>query len=370
MPTIMQENQENLTNYSVIIDAVYKLLSNDTAGASNIALALVNSGCRDSASLSLVSLCLLAAKDRTGLIKLFEAVSADRHNLHLIEGMKDLFIHENKFVNFDNANAANNYYNFLEKISKDNNTNNSYGFDRANYPLQVELNGDLIWIYADMLPFLWHVVHKVVVNFVLRIIAETGHYDWVKQRIKPGDIVFDIGSNIGLFTTMMSTGVGDTGKVYAFEPNPPAYKDLNRILKLNQMYNVDTYEFAVSDANGMVSFNQINSGDVSREGSGIVRDSDLVTSNPQISIITVPSISLDYIVNLKNVQPTLLKIDVEGAEWFVVEGAKETLEKYKPKIVMEFHADPQGNFDHEKMHAILKQYGYNIVVEGKNYFCE
>jgi FkbM family methyltransferase len=190
----------------------------------------------------------------------------------------------------------------------------------------------------------------------------------VRERLAPGDVVYDVGANVGLFTNMMSRRVGALGKVRAFEPNPPVFEDLKRIVILNQLTNVDLYPVAISDSEGVAVFNQILSGDVTREASGLVVEGHNQTVLH--SAISVATTTLDLVAAVTPQPPSLIKIDVEGAEFHVLRGVRGTLARYHPKLVIEFHPDSSGYFDHMAMEDLLKTYKYKFQVLGKSYFCE
>jgi len=65
-----------------------------------------------------------------------------------------------------------------------------------------------------------------------------------------------------------------------------------------------------------------------------------------------------------------LKIDVEGAEFLVLEGARRCIERHRPTLVIEVHADEHGRFDTERLHAYLEEYGYVYYRRDKTYYCE
>jgi hypothetical protein len=70
-----------------------------------------------------------------------------------------------------------------------------------------------------------------------------------------------------------------------------------------------------------------------------------------------------------SVTPRLIKIDVEGAEFSVLDGGRQTIKAARPLLVIEFHPDEAGNFDHSKLESYLDQYGYRFVRELKTYYC-
>jgi len=137
--------------------------------------------------------------------------------------------------------------------------------------------------------------------------------EFFRRYLRPNDVVIDVGANIGFFTLISSTLVGKHGKVYAFEAHPRIYKYLQGNLVLNRVDNVYAFNLALGNKSGTVKFSDKKSDD---------RNSVVVDE----SGITVPAERLDA-VGIESVSVSLLKIDVEGYEKFVLEGAGHTLQK-------------------------------------------
>jgi len=134
-----------------------------------------------------------------------------------------------------------------------------------------------------------------------------------RRYLRPNDVVVDVGANIGFFTLMYSMLVGEHGKVYAFEPHPRIYKYLQGNLALNRVENVYPLNLALGNRNGAVMFSD-KKGD---DRNSVVADD---------SGITVPAKRLGE-VGIENGSVSLLKIDVEGYEKFVIEGAGHLMQK-------------------------------------------
>ncbi len=146
-----------------------------------------------------------------------------------------------------------------------------------------------------------------------------------KQICTEGDIVLDVGANIGAHTLAMSHFVGQTGRVHAFEPQPVIFQTLCANVALNSFTNVSCYNMALSDKEGQVLIPNI---DYSKPGNyGGINVQQFEQGH------RVPEIRIDKLLNVNRLK--LIKIDVEGMEHEVISGAKETIKKHQPVIYME-----------------------------------
>ena len=152
----------------------------------------------------------------------------------------------------------------------------------------------------------------------------------VKNEIKSGDTVVDVGANIGYYTLIFAKLVGNTGKVIAFEPEPKNFKILKKNISINKLTNVILEQKIVSNKNEKTKLFLANS--------GIVGHHINPTKN-STNFIEVDSVTLDdyFLTNNISKKINFLKIDVEGAEIKVLEGAKTILRNDKIKIFTEFN---------------------------------
>ena len=177
--------------------------------------------------------------------------------------------------------------------------------------------------------------------FIAGSIAQHGYWEpdlekVMRKIIRPGDTVMDIGANIGYFTAVMAECTGKEGRVYAVEALTPLAKLIETSKKYNNWFNVTVYPYALSNAHDTAYFlvNSINPG-----GSCIVSPEEAAIKSkirPQ-SIIEVATYKLDILLEQAPLNRLdYIKMDVEGAESLVLDGARETISHFKPKITMEF----------------------------------
>jgi FkbM family methyltransferase len=161
---------------------------------------------------------------------------------------------------------------------------------------------------------------------------ETTEIEFVRQSLQPGNVFLDVGANAGAYTIIAAKEVGTTGHVYAFEPGVRELSLLRHNIAINNLTNVTVIEKAVSNYKGTTKFA------ISQDGA---MNSLAETNHPQQKIAewqTVEIISLDDFVEDFGVQKLdFIKIDVEGAEHLVFEGAKNLLLNTK-KINILFEA--------------------------------
>jgi len=132
---------------------------------------------------------------------------------------------------------------------------------------------------------------------------------------KPGYRVLDIGANIGFFTAILSRLVGPKGRVYAIEPQKENFRLLKENTLNNGLENVDLYNVAVSESKGVASLF------LSDWNGGMHRLYESVCCTEATESVTV--VTVDSIVS--NDKIDLIKIDIEGYEFFALKGAQKCL---------------------------------------------
>jgi FkbM family methyltransferase len=148
-----------------------------------------------------------------------------------------------------------------------------------------------------------------------------------------GQVLFDIGANVGYYTLLGSRLVGEGGIVLAFEPAIRNLFYLYRHIAVNKVGNVTIIPAACSNQLAIADFTV---GDSCAEGHLDQRD-NLKNYNPQNRMI-VPTVTVDEVVKHTNIFPNVLKIDVEGAEFEVLQGAHHTLINAQPIILLGVHS--------------------------------
>lgn len=171
-----------------------------------------------------------------------------------------------------------------------------------------------------------------------------------ESEITPDSVVFDIGANVGYFSLLAAVLTGREGRVYAFEPLPRNVRYLCQHVALNHLENrVEVIEAAVSDRDGEAHFDLGAS-----TAMGHLADS---------GEITVQMVCLDSMLEKGKLRPPdYMKVDVEGAEFEVLSGARHILEKHRPVLFLDTH----NRQAHQATVSLLKAAGYRFdVLDGK-----
>jgi FkbM family methyltransferase len=172
-----------------------------------------------------------------------------------------------------------------------------------------------------------------------------GEVDYLRDHlVQPGDVIFECGAHHGENTILLSTWAGPSGTVVAFEPVPHNARTVQKQVELNGLENVQVINAAVGSARGTVRMTDESNAQVSR-GPGI----------------DVEVVRLDDFVHMN---PTLLKIDVEGFEAELLRGAQEVL-ALRPKISLEVHTPslPRYGTSVEEVMALVGEQHYDWTAQ-------
>ena len=169
-----------------------------------------------------------------------------------------------------------------------------------------------------------------------RQLAKYGIYEketteYFLENVSEGDVVLDIGANIGYFTLLFASSVGKEGKVFSFEPEPSNFEILKKNVKTNNFQNVVLENGAVSNSMGTTELY------LSEKAAGqhrIYKSKDVSENH-----ISVKTIRLDDFFNTNPFfeKISFIKLDAEGSEFGVLKGMEKILSQNKTiKLIMEF----------------------------------
>lgn len=173
------------------------------------------------------------------------------------------------------------------------------------------------------------------------------------DSLKQKDVFVDIGAHLGGYTCLVGKAL-KKGKVYSFEIDKKVFDLLKENIKLNNLKNVNAYNIGVSDKKGFVKIPKKKDIDP-----GLAIDTKLKKNK---KYLTIKSTKLDSFFKNKQQKPTIIKIDVEGAEFLVLKGMKKLLEKENLKIFLEIHGNKLEKFNTNSKEIIsfLQKKGYEI----------
>jgi FkbM family methyltransferase len=182
--------------------------------------------------------------------------------------------------------------------------------------------------------------------------------------VEAGETAVDVGTSAGIMTAVLSRKVGKQGKVYAFEPANRAYAILQQNMAFNGLTNVVAEKAAVSNVKDQITFVEYrydpNGGCAWQPEASSILASDLEGAE-NVDRYTVDTVRLDDYFRDRRQPLKLVKIDVEGFEICVVEGALEIVTEDRPYLAIDIHRNPHGPGDTDApLRAILSKYGYRF----------
>lgn len=187
--------------------------------------------------------------------------------------------------------------------------------------------------------------------------SETRLARFMIKNLELGDTFIDVGAHYGYFTLLSSKLVGNSGKVCSFEASPTSYKVLSKNTK--HKTNIKSFNLAVSDEISGIKFyefpnlySEYNTLDINQ-----FRNVNWFPENKPREI-NIKSVILDQFLADNKVFPKIIKIDVEGAEFKVINGLNHYLSKNSPVVVMEYLSQERGNKKHQEAVEKLNSLGY------------
>lgn len=173
-------------------------------------------------------------------------------------------------------------------------------------------------------------------------------------NLAEGGVVYDIGANIGFFSLLAARRVGPRGRVYAFEPVPRNVAAIERSARLNEFAGLEVLPLAAGAETGVAELN------VARHIGGAVLAS-VGTPPDRRGAITVEVVTIDDVVAARGLlPPSLVKIDVEGAELDVLRGMRATLAAHRPVLICELDDATVPGLEEKTaaLVALLAELGY------------
>ena len=211
-------------------------------------------------------------------------------------------------------------------------------------PVLLKLADFQIYVRLDD----WAVGAKIAVkrNYEVHVSSFMG------SLLRPGQVVVDVGANIGYYTLLAASRIGDTGKVIAFEPGNDNCLLLKMSLQANHFKNVEIHMYAVIDKEETVGFNI--GGGSSNGGIGSI----------ETATHRIEGIALDTFLGTEP-RIDIIKMDIEGAEGRALQGMKQLIQRHRPIIFTEFSPhglESRSNLSAEAYLEQLFDLGYDLFV--------
>jgi FkbM family methyltransferase len=210
--------------------------------------------------------------------------------------------------------------------------------------------------------------------YALKRVHEESTTQLFKKVVKEGDVIVDLGANLGYFTLLAAKLTGKKGRVYSFEPEPRNYNYLLKNIELNGYDNIVASQKAVSNKHGKVKLYicPYDSGHhtINQYGGIEAYKHDPVYNNATVDFVEVETVVLDdFLEDMEQVD--VVKMDVEGAEMLALSGMDGIIRRSRNlKMFIEFFPlliREMGSSPDEFIRRFLEDYNFSISVIGHDY---
>ena len=185
----------------------------------------------------------------------------------------------------------------------------------------------------------------------------------LREFLKPGMTVYDVGANIGYVSLMLAHHVTSSGRVFAFEALPENVQRVRKNIALNNLSNVSVFSVAVIDRVAPVTFHvHALSVGMGKAAGSAGRLDELYKAQ-----ISVPGLSLDdFVYEQGNPPPAAVKMDIEGGEVLALPGMRRILNEHRPILFLELHGPESEKAAWESLSAAgyslrAMQSGYALI---------
>jgi FkbM family methyltransferase len=182
---------------------------------------------------------------------------------------------------------------------------------------------------------------------VKMFVKEPGTCEWIKNELKPGEIFYDIGANIGVYTILAAKTAGPGGKVFAFEPHGANFTRLLDNIVVNNLQDVVTpCNFALNDESNFFPFNyRTSKAGASNSQLASSQAVSFAEQHPEICELKY-SASIDSLITSgKFAAPHHIKIDVDGNELLILRGMKDLLSSPQRPQSIQVEIDKRSRVD-------------------------
>ena len=244
-------------------------------------------------------------------------------------------------------------------------------FHRAFWPYQkiIEVQGSKMFMNPNENSYN---MRRTLEDYASNLVHEKATTDLFKKTVKNGDVVVDLGANIGYFSLLASRLTGSQGKVFSFEPEPRNYSYLQKNIELNNYKQNQAFQKAVSDKDGVTelficdydtghhTINRQDGIEAYSRGRTIKEES-----------IEIETVTLDNFLKEKTDKVDVIKMDVEGAEELALSGMDVVLKNnIGLKMFLEFFPlliEKMGSNPREFIRRLMQDYSFSIYIIPEDY---
>lgn len=185
---------------------------------------------------------------------------------------------------------------------------------------------------------------------------QAGVWRSLSADLREGAVFLDLGAHVGYFSLRASPKIGKTGRVIAFEPNPDTLKELRANIRASHASNIVVQPIACTDAEQTLTLYS----DRDHPAGASLSSANAGSKGGRFSYTVRGRRVDDVIRELGLTRVDVVKVDVEGAEFFVLKGALETLKRFHPKVVVEIMPANLANMNTkpEDIFRLMQEAGY------------
>jgi len=212
------------------------------------------------------------------------------------------------------------------------------------------------WGHQFLLSYSYHIDRQMLIYGTY----DRALHNAIEQRVKPGMVCMDVGANLGEMSLHMASKAGRRGLVYAFEPVPHVFQRvITHIARNGFGKNILAFAVALSDSNAPVQLaftdqsadNQALGSIVNTHRAGLTRH------------IEVQGQTLDSFVVERGISRIdFMKVDIQGAEWLMLQGASDVLSRMQPELMLEISPSDLAEIgkDSRQLASLIESFGYQI----------
>lgn len=234
-----------------------------------------------------------------------------------------------------------------------------------SFPVLIRILLPLVNVYRHILCRIGSNIHEVHVGnvsarFQTETFEEIRHFhpvlterDEVRtllEDLREEDVFYDVGAHIGIYTCIVGQLI-DNDNIKAFEPHPANVQRLESNMELNGV-TADVFPYALSDSNGTIELG------VDNHNPGAIGH---MSSDGQMQTVTIETIRGTDLIRRENLSPpTVIKIDVEGAELKVLRGLLDSLNQCRLIYCEVSDALEKYGDSEQELYEFLRKQGYEI----------